>query len=149
MKVFNLQCGQGHAFEGWFASEVDFLAQVDRAQLECPLCGDAAVTKKLSAPRVLRSGRRKGGVAQNPVRAGSAQSEDAAALWLAFARQIVATTTDVGTNFAEEARKIHYGETSERGIRGTATREETQNLLEEGIGVLPFPMPEALKRTLQ
>jgi len=61
----------------------------------------------------------------------------------------MADTDDVGDSFAEEARKIHYGETKERGIRGQASRAQTESLIEEGIAVLPFPMPDALKRQLQ
>jgi len=149
MKVLNLECGQGHAFEGWFASEEDFVAQRGRAQLQCPLCGDAAVTKRLSAPHVLRSGRRDLGEGLTESKPADALAREASAKWMSIARQIVAQTTDVGSNFAEEARRIHYGEAPERGIRGTATREETQALLEEGVGVMPFPIPQALKEPLQ
>jgi hypothetical protein len=138
MKVLNLACGQGHTFEGWFASEEDFVAQCRQAQLQCPLCGDATVTKKPSAPHVMRSGKQ-----------AVSQVQDASALWLSVARQIMAQTTDVGANFAEEARKIHYGETPERGIRGTASLEETRSLLEEGVSVVPFPVPQVLKEPLQ
>ena len=149
MKVLNLECRQGHVFEGWFASEEDFVAQRNRAQLQCPLCGDATVTKRLSAPRVLRAGKRD--VGDGPTESNTADSlaRDVTVKWLSVVRQIVAQTADVGSNFAEEARKIHYGEAPERGIRGTATREETQTLLEEGVSVMPFPMPLALKEPLQ
>jgi hypothetical protein len=61
------------------------------------------------------------------------------AAWLKMVRHVMANTEDVGERFAEEARKIHYGETEERGIRGQASREETEALLDEGIGVLPLP----------
>ena len=71
------------------------------------------------------------------------------AAWLKMVRHVMANTEDVGQRFAEEARKIHYGETEERGIRGQATREQTEALLEEGIGVLPLPIPKALKEPLQ
>jgi hypothetical protein len=64
-------------------------------------------------------------------------------------RHVMANTEDVGTRFAEEARKIHYGEREERNIRGQATREETEALLDEGIDVLPLPVPDALKEPLQ
>ena len=68
---------------------------------------------------------------------------------LAAARKIMANTTDVGSQFAEEARKMHYGESEERNIRGQASIEETKDLLEEGIEVLPLPVPDALKGGLQ
>lgn len=149
MKVLNLECGHGHVFEGWFASEEDFVSQHSQAQLQCPLCGDATVTKRLSAPHVLRSGKR--GTGDVPIASNSADSQvsDVTVKWMSVARQIVAQTSDVGSNFAEEARKIHYGEAPERGIRGTATFKETQALLEEGVSVLPFPLPLALKEPLQ
>jgi hypothetical protein len=64
-------------------------------------------------------------------------------------RHVMANTEDVGTRFAEEARKIHYGEREERNIRGQATRKETEALLDEGIDVMPLPVPDALKEPLQ
>jgi hypothetical protein len=70
------------------------------------------------------------------------------AAWLALARELMARTEDVGSAFAEEARRIHHGEAPERGIRGQATREETLELLEEGVPVLPLPLPAALKGTV-
>ncbi len=71
------------------------------------------------------------------------------AAFMHMVRHVMAHTEDVGTQFAEEARKIHYGERQERNIRGQATREETEALLEEGIDVLPLPLPDALKEPLQ
>ena len=149
MKVLDLQCGFLHVFEGWFASEDDYLSQRERSLVECPVCGDASITKRLSAPRLnLGSGRSETAVTDEVVSpVGLDQSLQAA--WMAVARRIVATTEDVGNQFAEEARKIHYGETAERGIRGKASPEETAALQEEGIAVLSLPLPEALKGPLQ
>lgn len=152
MKVFNLQCGALHRFEGWFASEDDYTSQVERALLECPLCGDKAVQKLPSAPRLNLNASETpaapaAGDAQTLVAGDAAQALQAA--WLQMARRIVSQTEDVGPRFAEEARKIHYGESEERGIRGQASREETEALLEEGIAVLPLPLPEGLKGPLQ
>lgn len=70
------------------------------------------------------------------------------AAWTQMVRQVMAHTEDVGGDFAEEARKIHYGETKERAIRGQATQDETLALIEEGIDVMPLPIPHALKRPL-
>jgi hypothetical protein len=81
--------------------------------------------------------------------AGSASNPELSAAWLALAKRIVANTEDVGDKFAEEARKIHYGETAERGIRGRASMDETRDLLEEGIAVSPLLLPEGLKGSLQ
>lgn len=153
MKVLDLQCGLGHVFEGWFASEADFVGQCQKSLVQCPVCGDPSVVKKLSAPRLLLSGGRAINPEQrdpSPVSqesgVGSPAMTDA---WLALARQLVAQTTDVGEKFPDEARKIHYGEEVARGLRGTATVQEAQSLIDEGIDIVPFPMPLASKGRLQ
>lgn len=145
MKVLNLQCSHRHAFEGWFASEDEFQSQLGRGLVECPLCGDNGITKMLSAPRLNL------GAAEPQARQEVVSMPDASlqAAWLKMVRHVLANTEDVGERFAEEARSIHYGETEQRGIRGQASREETEALLEEGIGVLPLPIPKALKGPLQ
>jgi len=71
------------------------------------------------------------------------------AAWLQAVQHVMAHTEDVGQRFAEEARKMHYGESEERGIRGQATPEQTRDLLEEGISVMPLPIPDALKGPVQ
>ncbi len=71
------------------------------------------------------------------------------AAWMKMVRHVMANTEDVGARFAEEARKIHYGEAEHRNIRGQASREETQALLDEGIDILPLPVPAGLKEPLQ
>jgi hypothetical protein len=145
MKVLNLQCPHEHAFEGWFASEDDFQGQLARGLVECPMCGATEIQKLPSAPRINLGARReepKGDVVAAP-------NADLQAAWLKMVHHVMANTEDVGERFAEEARKIHYGESDERGIRGQASREETEALLEEGIGVLPLPIPKALKGPVQ
>lgn len=151
MKVLNLQCVQAHAFEGWFASEEDFQDQLARGLVECPLCGDARVAKMPSAPRLNLGATPPQAPQATAPRQEVMSAPDAQlqAAWLELVKQVMARTEDVGERFAEEARKIHYGETGERGIRGQASREETQALLEEGIGVLPLPIPKGLKGPLQ
>jgi hypothetical protein len=71
------------------------------------------------------------------------------AAWMKMVKHVMANTEDVGQNFAEEARRMHYGDSEERNIRGKASLEETQELLDEGIDVLPLPVPDALKGGLQ
>jgi hypothetical protein len=154
MKVLDLQCTHEHSFEGWFASEEDFQSQLARGLVECPMCGDAAITKKLSAPRLNLGATRNDTEVKAPTSAKSdvmaAPSDpQLQAAWMKMVRHVMANTEDVGEKFAEEARRIHYGETEERGIRGQASREETEALLEEGIGVLPLPIPKAFKGPLQ
>lgn len=149
MKVLDLQCRHQHVFEGWFASEEDFVSQLERGLIECPVCGDSMVCKMLSAPR-LNLGTARGEVASQPeVSASPDVAPSFQDAWMEVARRIVAHTDDVGDRFAEEARKIHYGEVKERGIRGQASRAETQALVEEGIAVMSLPLPEALKGPLQ
>lgn len=150
MKVLNLQCSHRHAFEGWFASEDDFQGQLQRGLVECPMCGDTGIAKLPSAPR-LNLG------AQAETQAQAQDRQDVVSMpevalqkaWLKMVRHVMANTEDVGERFAEEARRIHHGETGERAIRGQASAEETQELLEEGIGVMPLPIPKALKGPLQ
>ncbi|HVZ42914.1 MAG TPA: DUF1178 family protein [Ramlibacter sp.] len=144
MKVLNLRCKHSHSFEGWFASEDDFQGQLARGLVECPMCGDCEIGKLPTAPRLNLGARPE-------PRQDVAATPDASleAQWLSVVRQVMDATEDVGERFAEEARAIHYGEAKERGIRGQATQEETRALLEEGIGVLPLPMPKALKGPVQ
>jgi hypothetical protein len=158
MKVLDLQCAHQHAFEGWFASEDDFQGQLARGLVECPVCGDAAITKKLTAPRLnlgareVPSRRAEAPAGEGTADEGRQEVTSGAALqaaWMQMVRQVMAQTEDVGERFPEEARRMHYGEIEERGIRGQATRAETEALLEEGIGVLPLPIPKALKGPLQ
>jgi hypothetical protein len=146
MKVLDLQCPHGHSFEGWFGSEDDFQSQLARQLVECPFCGDTAVVKKISAPRL-----NLGAVApaESATRDVAAVDPQLQAAWMKMVRHVLANTEDVGGQFAEEARRIHYGETAERSIRGQASREETESLLEEGIAVMPLPIPKALKEPLQ
>jgi hypothetical protein len=146
MRVFDLQCSHSHSFEGWFASEEAFQGQLAGGLVECPLCGDADVGKMPSAPR-LNLGAAQPEPQKNELMTAPDSSLQAA--WLKMVRHVMANTEDVGERFPEEARKIHYGEREERGIRGQASPRETEALIEEGIGVLPLPIPKALKEPLQ
>lgn len=146
MKVLDLQCPHGHGFEGWFGSEDDFQSQLARGLVECPVCGDTSVTKKLSAPRLNLGASVP---ADSKPREVAAVDPQLQAAWMKMVRHVLANTEDVGGRFAEEARRIHYGEAAERNIRGQASREETESLLEEGIPVMPLPIPKALKEPLQ
>jgi hypothetical protein len=152
MKVLDLQCVQGHVFEGWFSNEADFVHQCQASMVQCPVCGTCEVHKKLSAPRLNLGATPHVTASDTPVNAALPSAEISAkytAAWLEAAKHIVAHTTDVGTDFAEEARKIHYGDAPERAIRGQSTVEETKALLEEGIEVLPIALPAFLKEPLQ
>ena len=148
MKVLNLRCANGHGFEGWFASDEDYRSQNGRGLVECPLCADRAVSRMPSAPRLNLSGARE---AEVPAAESTATPEGQAAqaVWMRAVRHVLAHTEDVGKRFAEEARRIHYGEAESRGIRGQATAEDAQALVDEGIEVAALPLPAALKEPLQ
>lgn len=146
MKVLDLRCANGHGFEGWFGSEDDFLDQNGRGLVECPLCANHMVSRLPSAPRLNLSGARE--PVPVPAKAEPAAA-DLQALWMQAVRHAIANTDDVGERFAEEARRIHYGEADVRGIRGVASAEERHALHEEGIEVLALPIPPALKGPVQ
>jgi hypothetical protein len=148
MKVLDLRCANGHGFEGWFGSEDDFLDQNGRGLVECPLCADHVITRLPSAPRLNLSGAREPAPAPAPAKAEPAAA-DLQAMWMQAVRHAIENTDDVGERFAEEARRIHYGETDARGIRGVASPQERQALHEEGIEVLSLPIPPALKGPVQ
>ena len=149
MKVLDLRCTNGHRFEGWFASDEDFMEQNGRRLIECPLCADRGIGRLPSAPRLNLSGAREAAHAPAPAPAAPPAPADLQAAWLGAVRQMLARTEDVGPRFAEEARRIHYGETPSRGIRGEATPEERVALHEEGIEVVAIPVPRALEGPLQ
>ena len=154
MKVLNLRCAHQHDFEGWFASEEDYQSQLARALVECPLCGDKSIVKMLSAPRLNLGGGQEPVVSDAAkgapaLAAGSGDVQALHAVWAQVARHVLAHTENVGERFAEEARRMHYGEAEERAIRGQASREEAVALMEEGIEVLSLPLPAVLKETLQ
>ncbi|NKJ49081.1 hypothetical protein CIC12_20555 [Burkholderia sp. SG-MS1] len=140
MKVLDLQCPHGHRFEGWFASSDDFESQQSRKLVECPICGANEVSRLPSAPRLNLSGTTDA----KPAGAGEMQARVMRAL-----REVLEKTENVGDRFAEEARRIHYNEAPARNIRGVTTPEDARALVEEGIEVMPLPVPAALKEPLQ
>ncbi|HYD63101.1 MAG TPA: DUF1178 family protein [Noviherbaspirillum sp.] len=142
MKVYNLTCEHDHRFEGWFSSEEDFKTQSNTQKIVCPLCDSHVIRKLPSAPRLSLSG------AQEP-KADVADVEQIQKQVVEMIRKIVANTEDVGERFAEEARRIHYNEVPERAIRGVATVKEFEALADEGIDVMPLPLPGSLKQPLQ
>lgn len=160
MKVLNLRCAQEHRFEGWFGSELDFQTQQDRGLLTCPMCDSRVVVRLPSAPRLnvsrppVSDPLQQPNERQGPRSAGAANEIvdpqlQAQARWWQAVRSVLQNTEDVGDRFPEEARRIHYGETKERGIRGRASAEDAQALKEEGIEVAALPLPAGLKGTVQ
>lgn len=148
MKVLNLRCAHGHLFEGWFASEDDFLDQNGRGLIECPMCADKLVTRMPSAPRLNLSQARQDPMPLTQVPASPPKSSEGLpseatlqAMLIQAVRQVLEQTEDVGSRFPEEARRIHHGESEHRAIRGQATPQERAELADEGIEVLQLPVP--------
>ncbi|MCC8397088.1 DUF1178 family protein [Paraburkholderia sp. MMS20-SJTR3] len=141
MKVLDLQCPHDHRFEGWFASTDDFESQQSRKLVQCPICGASEVSRLPSAPRLNLSG-----VAEPKAPAGVREMQ---AQMMRALREVLEKTENVGDRFAEEARRIHYNEAPARNIRGVTTPEDARALVEEGIEVMPLPVPAALKEPLQ
>jgi len=139
MIVFELICPKNHRFEGWFGSSEDFDGQKQRGLLSCPSCGDAGIEKLLTAKI------RKMEPPPKPAKPSKSSSLPVAAPSQAQLHQLIdhvlKTTEDVGNQFADEARRMHREEVPSRGIRGTASAAETEDLLDEGVPIMPLPIP--------
>ena len=132
---FSLVCERDHEFEAWFRSNDDFDTQKKRGFVECPACGSKKVGKALMAPSV-STGRKKEQIA---LAMGEAQKQALAQL-KAMAAKVRENADYVGDKFAEEARKIHFGEMEARGIYGEATAEEAKGLIDDGVDFMPIPV---------
>ncbi|PLP59796.1 DUF1178 domain-containing protein [Mesorhizobium loti] len=131
---FSLVCEREHDFEGWFRSNDDFDKQKKRGFVECPTCGSHKVEKALMAPAVSTSRKQ-----EKMALAMGEQQRQAMVQLKALADKMRENSDYVGDKFAEEARKIHFGEADQRGIYGEATLEEAQSLAEDGVEFLPIP----------
>ena len=147
MIVFDLICGQDHAFEGWFRSSADFTDQQTGGMLSCPVCGSEAIVKALMAPAVPAKGNQQQPSTQKSpqLTKGNLPKEVSEALKALAAAQAKALSTSewVGDRFADEVRSMHYGEAEEKQVHGRATRDDAEALLDEGIAVAPLLVPVA------
>ena len=139
MIVFDLTCGHGHRFEGWFASADDFERQSKAVMVRCPICDDASVVRLPSAK--VHVGRATIDAPQRAEQDNEAGSTIAGIPdeLVRKLREVVRNTENVGPRFPEEARKIHYEEVPSRPIRGQASKDEADALREEGIDFTPLP----------
>ncbi len=149
MIVFDLACPDGHRFEGWFGSSADYDDQRARGLLACPHCGSDAVTKAPMAPAVPAKGNQRQEVlppetprplANTPM---PPEMQKALAALAKAQAEALKNSTWVGDRFAEETRKMHYGERDEAPIHGQASLAEAKALIEEGVPVAPLPFPVA------
>jgi hypothetical protein len=160
MIVYDLECREGqHRFEGWFKSSDDFANQHQRGLVTCPYCASADVDKAVQAPRLARKGNQMPEAAPShreqvapPSPTSSAAAPvpnaplpaQAAEMIQALAKmqaEALKSSRFVGDKFADNARAMHYGERDTESIHGQATLAEAKELLEEGIGVMPLPLP--------
>lgn len=131
MIAFDLECSDGHTFEGWFNDTASFEEQSAKGLITCPYCDDTRVRRVLS-PVAIRSSSRPAGQGEPSID------------YRKLAREVVHYINDnfenVGPNFAKEALKMHYGVKEKRNIRGAATEEEEKTLKEEGIEFFKIPV---------
>ncbi|MDA0997070.1 MAG: DUF1178 family protein [Proteobacteria bacterium] len=138
MIKYTVRCADGHDFDGWYKDSATYERLAGRAGIECPLCGSTDVARAPMAPRIAKSRGDGGAVAQ-------AHAQEVAERILEAVQEmrksVEANCDYVGPEFADEARRIHYGEADERGIYGEATNDEARELDEEGIEVHRLPTP--------
>jgi len=173
MILFDIKCNDGHVFEAWFQNNEAYEKLAENELVECPLCGSTKTSKSLMAPtlsmdhgrkelvrdtvedeeknQLVSSAHHKVMVSAHSSTTQEVSSEDVKRalehmhnIMSKFRRQVEKTCEYVGNNFAEEARKIHSGEVEKRGIYGETTLRETEELLEEGIEILPVPGSDKL-----
>lgn len=143
MIVIDLSCDHEHRFEGWFASADAFDQQSASGQVSCPSCGSGKIQRLPSAPYVQTRSPSRELPASAPT-AGAAAPAAAVDMLKSLLRQAARDAEDVGERFPEEARRMHYGATETRSIRGAASRDELGELMDEGIMVLPVPPEDDL-----
>jgi hypothetical protein len=131
MIAYDVTCANGHTFEGWFADSASFEHQKSANLIDCPYCGSTRIER---IPSTFAIGNRQKSQEE------SADSAPELALIVQMRRYIEEHFEDVGKKFADEAVKIHYGETEKRNIRGTTTQEEEQRLREEGVTFIKIPI---------
>jgi hypothetical protein len=145
MIVFDLLCATGHRFEGWFGSAADFSDQKERRLLSCPSCGSASIERVPSASRVNLGAPEPKAPAAPPGRSAEMEGKDpfaiAQMLYSRMLDELLTKTEDVGSQFPAEARRIFYREAPARPIRGQASPEEHDELVDEGIPVARLPLP--------
>ncbi len=129
MLVFDLQCAKGHSFEGWFESLQDLESQIERKQVKCPVCNSARIKKLPSSFAIGKRGPQPD------------DEQSARLLHKALHHYLRDNFDDVGTNFATEALKIHYGVNEARNIRGVSTPQEEEVLKKEGVEFFKFGAP--------
>ena len=141
---YDLVCDKGHEFDGWFRDSDAYDKQAKRGLVSCTHCGTAKIQKQIMAPGIPSKSNKK---SDNAVRMSAGPADPRAQAMMQMMRDyrkhVETNAENVGNNFAEEARKIHYKETKERGIYGQTSPDDAAALIEEGIDIHPIPvLPE-------
>lgn len=144
---YTLTCDQDHQFESWFQSSAAFDTLADGGHLACPVCGSAQVQRALMAPAVAAKSNKKDGAAPSPAQAAPAKTgaplagpmSEAEAALAHLRKEVEENSEYVGLKFADEARKMHDGESPERAIYGEAKLDDAKKLIEDGVPVAPLP----------
>jgi hypothetical protein len=146
---YQLQCSHDHAFDGWFKDSASFAKQAKHGLLECPTCGDAKVRQALMTPAVPKKGRTKAAPPPAPPApdaspapvavAGNRMPDHVRAMMQRLRAEVEKNCDYVGEDFADEARRIHRGESDRRGIYGEASADDAEALADEGIEIAQVP----------
>ena len=150
MIKYGLECDKGHGFEGWFQSSDGFDKQKKRGFVECPVCGSIKVDRAIMAPAVARTDKlpvpAKASMPEaewvssgSDVAIMSSEERELRERLAELRKEMIKDADDVGDEFAEEARRIHFGETKQRQIYGQTSFEEARELIEEGVNIFPLP----------
>ncbi len=139
MILYDLRCKDGHGFEGWFRDSAAYDTQAKARKISCPICGSKKVEKALMAPRLGRRRREADNAPSTPEKVVNVQQAEMLKALRSLRTQIESNCDYVGERFPEEARRIHYGETEQRGIYGEASDGEAEALKDEGITVSRVP----------
>ena len=133
MIAYDLQCVDGHSFEGWFEDRRAYEAQKKKALIACPVCNSTSIARVPSTFAIKSS---------NPLKEFSDQQADLENIGKKIVDFVENNFDDVGADFAKEALKMHYGVTKARNIKGVSTQEEEETLKEEGVNFIKIPIPE-------
>ncbi len=149
MIVFDLECINGHAFEGWFEDKDDLDRQMEQAVLQCPVCETTSIIKKVHPISIKTSSSSSMPCGRNHTADDTPECRAMMEQMLGnLSRHLEQNFEDVGTSFADKALKMHYGVCEHKNIRGTTTREEEKILKKEGVPMFKIPMPKPPKEEL-
>jgi hypothetical protein len=133
--IFDLKCEKGHKFDGWFKDRQSFIEQNSQKLVACPICNSCSIDILPSSVTIMGKDSRTAAKVE--------EKEISPAKALQMLRQYIDKNfEDVGSNFAEVALKIHFGEEEKRNIKGTTTPQEDDNLREEGVQFVKIPIPK-------